>query len=617
MLTDNQKTFIRKNLSTMSVKKIARAIGVPASEVMREAQAARAEGPRPAQDASRRSGEPSLPLPRVLTSYWAGFALVFGLALLLRVVYLMDMSDSPFFKVPILDAMMYRDWAVKILEGDWLGRGYPVFYMGPLYPYFLAVLYAILGKSPMGVAIVQVVLSSLTAALLYHLGRSVFGRAAGLIAGIMAAVYNMFIYFSNQLLMETLVTLLNVALLIVLVSAARRPLRWKWAAAGVLLGLSGAARGNILLFGPLAVAAIVMTFGWRERSRWLMPAGILTVSFLATVSPITLHNLVIGGDAVLLTSNSGINFYVGNTLSSDGLYNKAPFYKGRPLGVSVNEQGIIFPEIAKKELGRETLKPSAVSAFWKGKALDEMSANTGKWLLLLGSKLKYYLNAYEVPNNQSYYFVRQYSNLLSMPLLTFGILFPFALLGMLASARRWRETIFLYAFVAAQLVGVVMFFVVDRYRLGVVPVLMIFAAFGLLWLCGEIAEGRKTEAGLAAVVVLIGFALAYRPVREIDFQANYFNLGNVQWTLGSKEEALRSYDKALALNDRWQIVYVKKGKLLAELGRRDDAITELQTGLRLANRANDPLAAREAESALAKLGVSPAPAAGGSQPTPK
>ena len=52
-----------------------------------------------------------------------------------RLVYVWQIRESPFFDVLMGDARRYDAWAMQIASGDWIGQ--EVFYQAPLYPYFL------------------------------------------------------------------------------------------------------------------------------------------------------------------------------------------------------------------------------------------------------------------------------------------------------------------------------------------------------------------------------------------------------------------------------------------------------------------------------------------------
>ncbi len=99
---------------------------------------------------------------------------------------------------------------------------------------------------------------------------------------------------------------------------------------------------------------------------------LFSIASIIAISPLTLHNWLVGRDFIPLTSNAGANLFIGNNINSDGIYMHNARYKGRPMGLSVREQQANFPEVAKKELKRENLKPSEISNFWVKKTWEEI-----------------------------------------------------------------------------------------------------------------------------------------------------------------------------------------------------------------------------------------------------
>src|SRR6266700_3833284 len=85
--------------------------------------------------------------------YWVILLGVWLAAFGVRLLYLWQIRDAPFFDLRIGDAQAYHEWAKRIAAGDWLGQG--VFYQAPLYPYFLAIVYRIFGDSILPVRLVQ------------------------------------------------------------------------------------------------------------------------------------------------------------------------------------------------------------------------------------------------------------------------------------------------------------------------------------------------------------------------------------------------------------------------------------------------------------------------------
>ena len=109
---------------------------------------------------------------------WGWWVLaVFGLALAVRVAHVGLIHRGPFFDVYMGDALSYHNWGQEIAAGDWVGK--EVFYQAPLYPYFLGVIYKILGSGPLAVRLVQGLLGALACVLLADTGRWLLGKGAG------------------------------------------------------------------------------------------------------------------------------------------------------------------------------------------------------------------------------------------------------------------------------------------------------------------------------------------------------------------------------------------------------------------------------------------------------
>ncbi len=500
-LTSEQKKFVRLNHEKMGVGKMARHLGVEPKAVRRAMAELGLVAPelldRERAEARRQASEPG-PAQRlgsalaVFKRYQPAFWLVVGLALAFRIVHLVQVADSPLFGHLHGDAAELYKWAVSIAGGDWLGRSRPVFLLAPLYPYFLGAIFSALGPSILAACIVQVLLSALSAGLVYHLGRQVFGPVTGLIAGLLAAAYGMFIFNSGLLLETTLVVFLCLLALVTLFSCLARPRWYKWIPAGVFLGLAICARPSLALFGLLALLAVVGWSGLRNVRSWLPACALLIVSTSAAIAPVTLHNLLVGNDVVILTASAGADLYAGNSAQADGISVRQALYRGS-----------------------RRAKPSQVSRYWMSRTADDIKADFGRWLGLLGKKFKYYFSAYEVPDLHDYYFSQRFSSLLSLPLVTFGAILPLAILGLVISIRGFRKRGLLVYFVLAHLAVLTACVVNGRYRLVVVPVLLVYAAALLRWLWQKCARRRWVTLGVTLVFAALGYLGAYLPVEQI------------------------------------------------------------------------------------------------------
>ncbi len=138
--------------------------------------------------------------------------------------------------------------------------------------------------------------------------------------------------------------------------------------------------------------------------------------------------------------------------------------------------------------------------------------------------------------------------MLRLPLLAFGVVAPFALLGMGWSIRRWRELFPLYAMVAVHLGAGLVFFVLSRYRIPVVPILTVFAAAAGVRLVSLLRRRAWRPVALALSALLVLSVVANRDMGAENLYMAHFNVGNKYRDLGRYERAIDSYGKSLAIN---------------------------------------------------------------------
>jgi 4-amino-4-deoxy-L-arabinose transferase-like glycosyltransferase len=104
---------------------------------------------------------------------WIVLAVILLAGAVLRASYLKEIAATPEFTHPLADPAFHDYWARAILSGDWTppaGEENPriaevPYQRPPGYPYFLALAYALTGKSYLGARIVQMILGLGTAVL--------------------------------------------------------------------------------------------------------------------------------------------------------------------------------------------------------------------------------------------------------------------------------------------------------------------------------------------------------------------------------------------------------------------------------------------------------------------
>ncbi len=470
--------------------------------------------------------------------------IVIGAALALRLFHLWAMRVNPLFDQPIMDAAVHDAWARGLLAGTWPGP--EPFFRAPLYIYFLAGLYALFDAARFPVQLVHALVSSLAAGLAALSADRLWGRRAGYMAGGLLAALWTHIYFSAELLIVTLIVSLNLLWLWLLLREEAPPSPWRLLLAGLVLGLSAVARPNILIVVP-----VVAWYAWRGlRTR---PAGwlLLAAGLALPILPVTVSNLVRGGDAVLIASQGGVNFYIGNNPASDGRTAIVP--GTRPTWQGGYDDAVALAERAE---GR-TLKASEVDRHYLGRGLDFWADNPGAALGLYGHKLRMLLGAGERSNNKFIYAWREWSPLLKVPVLAgWPALLCLAVLGWSRRDGNAPARMLLLVTAAAYALSILLFFVNARFRLPVAAILAIPAGAGLdaLWTA---LRRRRWELGWIGPLLAVGL-LAYslsdfRDFREHRTEANPFyryTLGNAYLTRGETGPAIAAYREALAIQAR-------------------------------------------------------------------
>jgi len=531
---------------------------------------------------------------------WFWPAVIFAVALAVRLVYVAEVRHTPFFQTLGLDAKFYDQWARDILTG----QAHPgAFFMTPLYSYFLAGVYWLFGRDLLLVRVVQAVIGSLSAALTCGIGREAFGRRVGVASGLVAACYGALVFYDGAVLLEPLLVLLVTLSLYLLLVAERSPRsRLLHMLAGCALGAASVGRAAALLLVPAAAGWAAAAVRKGAARRWA-PAALVVAGAVLVVAPVTVRNYVASGDFVAITSNGGINFYIGNSAAATGGYVK-------PAGLDI----VSDPDgraIAERALGRG-LRPSEVSAYWYGLATRFISEHPGKWLSLLVRKLSFALSSYEIPQLENYYFQKGYSRLLSLPLPGFAVVGPLGLLG-LAMALRRRGAALLGLFLAVYVASVVAFFVVARYRLPVVPPLIAGACHAVFELAAR-ARARRWRAFLAPAAALAALAFLVNANlwgvdRGTAFAQSHFRVGIILGERGLTEEAIAEYRRAIEIDPAYPQSHLNLGALLAEQGRTEEAVAAFRRALTLdprlaAARLNLAMALKasgDAEAALAQI----------------
>ncbi len=488
------------------------------------------------------------------------FALIFAVALALRLVATFQYeARHPHADHPVIDEASYDRWAREIAAGEWLGK--EVFFQEPLYPYSLAVVYALFGPERIVARVAQCVLGAWAAVLAGVLAKRAFGKRAGFVAAGLLAIYWPGLLFPPLLLKENLFLPLFAVFAWLLTSThdAKHP-RATWFASGLVGALGALLRGNMLVLLPVFAAWPFARALLERRARVasLVHCACVALGIACVLVPVAWRNQHVAGVFVLTTSGAGTNLYGGNNLENEyGRASEFSFTRGIP----EYEAGDWRHE-AERRTGR-AMDAAEVSDFWKREVVRSFREHPREHLAILWNKLRLTLGAYEVPDNHMLAWDARYVPIARLPWPGFGILGTVGIAGLLLwLAHRHRAltsfapdepraALDMAALFALYLATIVLTVTSDRSRLPLVVLLAPFGGYAASWILEGAA--RRHAAALVASAISLGVAavIVTTPVlseREIaeDYDERDYNLA-VQWLTQKDADAERVAEaKAIA-----------------------------------------------------------------------
>ena len=411
-----------------------------------------------------------------------GIALgLFAVALIPRLLW--ALHDHP---VPFSDMEDYYLCAVNLLKGKYLAMSEDrLAYRAPLYPLFIAAcLKSVPGYGLETLRIAQAVIGSLSVVLLFHLSRMILapmkkdweswgewislGLASA--AALAMALTSSQIFFTPLLMTETLFIFELLAWCLLAFRITQHSGMAPLTGLSVLLGLLALTRPAALMLLPILV---FMALRFIPRPAWRKGLWLPFFGWLVPILPWTIRNLIQLHAFVLITTNSGVNFYIGHN----------PDYE--------------YYQTGKKEMIRQMLaRESGVDEVAEDRYFFRLGMNyildePGALFRQSGMKL-YYLYWVDVPpwpweeygDRQG----PQYSPLPSLPMLQWN---PAWLLLSLAGV--------MYAFIKKYPHGIILsvivlhtgtclvYFARTRFRLPIEPFLLLYAWLGVV----SLAETAK------------------------------------------------------------------------------------------------------------------------------
>ncbi|MCP4550216.1 MAG: tetratricopeptide repeat protein [bacterium] len=533
---------------------------------------------------------------------WIALAVILAVGGMLRVAYMGELKQAPDFNYPFLDAEFHNYWARGLVFDDWTtprDKEDPriqttPFFRPPGYPYFLAGVYKVLGAGYAGPRAVQMLLGLVNVLLAFFLGRRWFGALAALIFAGLMSTYWIFIYFEGELHAPVLIVMLLLVLTL-LVGRWTEKLNWKLSiGSGLVLGLLALVRPNALLVAP---AIIIWAFwlGRRRGCRSYLRIGALglLIGLVLAIMPATIRNYRASGEFVPITASLGPNLFMGNNPQSNGLCDgKLPGY-GK--FATCYDWPAIVRSVEQKE-GRQ-LSHSEASGHLRRAATRYMLSHPSHSLELLGRRFLLFWGPWEPTHNKVIEFERSHSRLLSSIPLHYPMMIALAAMGLWVLFRerrakaestgehdhRWEITLLVLAISGAWFLGIMPFFVAARYRMPVIPFMMLFGAYGLMHLVNHIRARERSAAIMLSAVAVLAFIPA--SINFIGYSGMlsrwHFDRSICLIATGDMRSAQRELLATIKCDPEHGEAYIYLGSSLIMQRQMDRGISLLEMGVKL------------------------------------
>jgi tetratricopeptide (TPR) repeat protein len=406
------------------------------------------------------------------------------------------------------DALLWSLWTAA-----------PQFYQDPLYPYLIGLTYRIAGDDVRFVFAWQMALGVMSIVLIWLLTRRGFGDGVAACAAALAVLCGPLLYYELFLLRESTIVFAGLGVVWLADRALTRG-SWVWfVLLGVSLGLAFLLKSSLLLLGGAVALAMVLHFAgrWREL---LVPALATLAGFAMALAPLAARNMAVGAPPLALAGSGGLTFLISNDVTYDP---EAGFNIDEPrLAELMGETGGGLLPSARRLLGAHTF-PSYAKLLWK------------KW-----DRAWHWV---EMPNNENFYYTRVRAPVLAWLPVTFWLLAPAALLGLVLSARRFSRVWPLYVLVGCSLAPLLVFYTLGRFRVALIAAVIPFAAFALVELVRAAADRKYLHVGAMAVSLVIVGSWTGRPLQNRTLIASSYWLGPYYTRYEAEARA------ALAAND--------------------------------------------------------------------
>jgi len=406
------------------------------------------------------------------------FWIIVALALLPRLILALSLpaDDTVFIDRP------YQEYARNFAEGNgfWMPNPYSeevnidkvLAFRPPLFPFFWGCVYRITNGAYAPIRITFALLSSFTCGVAFLAGlRLVKNRRAAFIGGLACALYPPLIWHSVHMMTEPFFIFFSTTTFWALMKFADSKTIRNIIIAGILAALATLSRSVLVAFLPVMAIWIWWTGGFKAKA--FLHAVVFTIVVTAVMSPWIIRNAIRLHAFVPTTTDAGHGFYVAN--------NENTLADPRGFWIPDDWSKIIPPGTNEVDASKLLMSTSA----------KYLLKNPGTAARLMARRFvtlwRFYPNPEFVGKTKSLVYALSY-----LPV------FPLILTGLWLAHRR-KDAAMVNLVLIDMLVGYttlmsVVFLAMMRYRVPLMPFLLMFAGVAGCWIW-EKAFGRRIANG--------------------------------------------------------------------------------------------------------------------------
>jgi 4-amino-4-deoxy-L-arabinose transferase-like glycosyltransferase len=386
------------------------------------------------------------------------------------------------------------EWAI-IVRNLLGGRGYsyyevsgqamPTAYMPPAHTLFLAFIFRVFGDgtvlSYLVIQLVNVLMGILLVYLVYRLARIYWSEEVATLSALIIAIHPPFVYMATEIANINFYLPNNVAVVYFLAKYLEEKRKVAYlAAAGALLGL-------LILFRAetLVLTGILSVLLWAKVRGNVRQIAVFAALAMAVIAPWTVRNYVVFHRFIPTTTAMPIVLWYGHNSQSNGTQRTGWGSSSR----------VMMP-LPPMQAELDSVPPGPqyeiqLHHIYLGEALDFMRSHPGEEVVLLGKKFFYYwtFDMHHPKGANPAYWIP-----------TMGLIGLFWV-GVVTQRRELlpRYSLFVTYIVFSMTLALV-FHVLPRYRMFVEPLMVPFAATGLLFVCAKLSGAAIPAALLDPVL---------------------------------------------------------------------------------------------------------------------